>query len=85
MDAFDNMPLGKMALAKAEELFKVCDKEEKGFIIKRDMQRLAEELHTLSPDQLEEVFDSLDQDKNGFLTMDEFIRGFGNVIIFQNY
>lgn len=41
------------------------------------MQRLSAELPGLTPDQLEEVFDSLDEDKNGFLTMDEFTRGFG--------
>lgn len=80
MDAFaDDVPLGKMALTKAQDLFKSCDKEDKGFIIKRDMQRLAMELPGLTPDQLEEVFDSLDQDKNGYLTMDEFVRGFGKI------
>ena len=46
-------------------------------MIKRDIQRLHEELPELTPDQLEEVFDSLDSDKNGFLTMEEFVRGFG--------
>ena len=62
---------------QAKELFGVCDREEKGFIIKKDMQRLGDELPGLTGDQLEEVFDSLDQDHNGFLTVDEFTRGFG--------
>ena len=61
---------------KAHELFKVCDSEEKGFITKRDMQRLQSEL-PLSPDQLEHVFDSLDDDGNGYLTLEEFTDGFG--------
>lgn len=56
---------------KAEELFNVCDKEQKGFIIKRDIQRLREELDVQS-EQLEDVFDSLDLDHNGFLTLEEF-------------
>ena len=56
---------------KAEELFNVCDKEQKGFIIKRDIQRLREELD-VQAEQLEDVFDSLDLDHNGFLTLEEF-------------
>ncbi|CAF1660948.1 unnamed protein product [Rotaria magnacalcarata] len=62
--------------AKAKELFNICDKEEKGFIIRKDMQRLRDELG-VEPEQLEDVFDSLDVDHNGFLTLDEFTSGFG--------
>ena len=66
----------KMMLQKACELFAVCDVEQKGFITKRDMQRLQKEL-PLTADQLVDVFDSLDDDKNGFLTLEEFTAGFG--------
>jgi small GTP-binding protein len=62
--------------AKAEELFNLCDTEEKGFIIKKDMQRLRDELG-VEPEQLEDVFDSLDIDHNGYLTLEEFTSGFG--------
>lgn len=71
--------MGKLAMVKAKEFFHLCDQEEKGFIIKRDIQRLQSEIG-LTPDQLEEVFESLDSDKNGFLTMEEFIKGFGKMI-----
>lgn len=64
---------------KAEELFRLCDLEEKGFITKRDMQRLKAEL-PVSPDQLEVVFDSLDGDGNGSLTLEEFTEGFGSFL-----
>ncbi|XP_072166036.1 EF-hand calcium-binding domain-containing protein 4B-like [Diadema setosum] len=64
---------------KARELFLVCDVEQKGFVSKRDMQRLVSEL-PLQPDQLEEVFDSLDDDKNGYLTLEEFTEGFGGFL-----
>ena len=66
-------------VAKAHELFVLCDKEKKGFITKRDMLRLQPELH-LGPEQLEAVFDSLDDDKNGYLTLEEFTEGFGESV-----
>ena len=60
---------------KAADLFAICDQEDKGFVTKRDMQRLKDEL-PLGPDQLENVFDALDQDQNGYLTLDEFTNGY---------
>lgn len=61
----------ELICTKAEELFNLCDREQKGFIIKRDIQRLRDELD-VQPEQLEDVFDSLDLDHNGFLTLKEF-------------
>ncbi|KAM4733445.1 EF-hand calcium-binding domain-containing protein 4B [Anableps anableps] len=62
-------------LEKTHEFFQMCDIENKGFITRRDMQRLNGEL-PLSADELENVFDSLDSDGNGFLTLEEFSSGF---------
>jgi hypothetical protein len=76
-NSFEDSEFGVAALHKAKELFAACDTEDKGFIIKRDMQRLRTSLPDLTPDQLEEVFDSLDQNKNGYLSPEEFVRGFG--------
>ena len=66
---------------KASDLFRVCDKEDKGFVTKRDMQRMRSLdgggiSAAMDPEQLESVFDTLDIDGNGYLTLDEFAAGF---------
>lgn len=66
---------------KAHELFMQCDKDGKGVITKRDMQNLQGEL-SLTHDQLDAVFDSLDNDGNGYLTLQEFTSGFGQYLSF---
>ncbi|XP_077049746.1 EF-hand calcium-binding domain-containing protein 4B [Siphateles boraxobius] len=62
-------------LEKTKEFFQICDIESKGFITRRDMQRLNGEL-PLSAEELENVFDTLDTDANGYLTFEEFSSGF---------
>lgn len=69
-------------MGKAKELFELCDKEGKGFITKRDMQRLEGEV-PLSPEQLATVFESLDREGNGFLTPLEFSTGLGELMTLQ--
>ncbi|KAJ8048276.1 EF-hand calcium-binding domain-containing protein 4A [Holothuria leucospilota] len=69
-----------MVEEKARELFAVCDVEEKGFVNKLDMRRLVGELPGHDETQLEFVFDSLDKDGNGFLTLEEFTQGFGGFL-----
>ncbi|XP_069682768.1 EF-hand calcium-binding domain-containing protein 4A-like isoform X2 [Periplaneta americana] len=64
---------------RAQQLFLLSDQERKGFIVKRDMQRMRSEI-PLSPEQLEAVFDSLDVNNNGYLTIEQFLSGFGEFI-----
>uniref|UniRef100_A0A8C6SI53 Calcium release activated channel regulator 2A n=1 Tax=Neogobius melanostomus TaxID=47308 RepID=A0A8C6SI53_9GOBI len=61
------------------EFFQVCDSEHKGFITRRDMQRLNCEL-SLSAEEMENVFDTLDSDGNGYLTLEEFSSGFSEFL-----
>ncbi|XP_039725055.1 EF-hand calcium-binding domain-containing protein 4B isoform X3 [Pteropus medius] len=68
---------------KAQEFFQTCDAGGKGFIARRDMQRLHKEL-PLSLEDLEDVFDALDADGNGFLTPEEFTTGFSHFFFSQN-
>jgi Ca2+-binding EF-hand superfamily protein len=64
---------------RASELFKICDVEKKGFINRKDFLRLQDSIGE-SPDVLEDYFDSLDIDGNGFLTLNEFISAFSNIV-----
>ncbi|CAM4462049.1 unnamed protein product [Caretta caretta] len=69
-------------LGKAHEFFQICDVEGKGFIARRDMQRLHGEL-PLSLEELEKVFDTLDADGNGSLTPEEFTTGLSQFLFGQ--
>ncbi|KAK7886155.1 hypothetical protein WMY93_025776 [Mugilogobius chulae] len=62
-------------LDKTKEFFQICDMEGKGFITRTDMRRLHSEL-PLTAQELEDVFDSLDIDHTGFLTLEAFSSGF---------
>uniref|UniRef100_A0A4W5R4M2 Calcium release activated channel regulator 2A n=1 Tax=Hucho hucho TaxID=62062 RepID=A0A4W5R4M2_9TELE len=66
-------------LDKTKEFFQTCDVEGKGFITRIDMRRLHREL-PLTAEELENVFDSLDTDQNGYLTLEVFSSGFSQFL-----
>lgn len=72
-------PVKKLLDAKAAELFAKCDLDDKGFINKQDIQRLRHVFGIL-PEELEIIFEELDVDKNGYLTLEEFAKGFESVM-----
>uniref|UniRef100_A0A8C2Z661 Calcium release activated channel regulator 2A n=1 Tax=Cyclopterus lumpus TaxID=8103 RepID=A0A8C2Z661_CYCLU len=57
------------------EFFQTCDVEGKGSISRTDMRRLHRQL-PLSAEELEDVFDSLDTERTGYLTLEAFSSGF---------
>uniref|UniRef100_A0A8C8ZKN1 Calcium release activated channel regulator 2A n=1 Tax=Prolemur simus TaxID=1328070 RepID=A0A8C8ZKN1_PROSS len=79
----EQAPAHLAMLRKAQEFFQTCDADGKGFIARKDMQRLHQEL-PLSLEELEDVFDALDADGNGFLTPEEFATGFSHFFFSQN-
>ncbi|XP_034435006.1 ras and EF-hand domain-containing protein homolog isoform X2 [Hippoglossus hippoglossus] len=66
-------------LDKTKEFFQTCDVEGKGFITRTDMRRLHREL-PLSAAELEDVFDSLDTERTGYLTLEVFSSGFSQFL-----
>ncbi|XP_036800907.1 ras and EF-hand domain-containing protein isoform X2 [Oncorhynchus mykiss] len=66
-------------LDKTKEFFQTCDVEGKGFITRTNMRRLHREL-PLTAEELENVFDSLNTDQNGYLTLEVFSSGFSQFL-----
>ena len=64
---------------QGHQLFDLCDREQKGYIVKSDLERLADEF-PLTEEQLGDLFHSLDIDGNGRLTLEEFVAGFGKFL-----
>ena len=64
---------------KAIELFNLCDADQKGYVTKFDFAKLTSELG-LTNEQVAEIFNQLDDDNNGFISLNEFIDGFSSFV-----
>uniref|UniRef100_K7F3G4 EF-hand domain-containing protein n=1 Tax=Pelodiscus sinensis TaxID=13735 RepID=K7F3G4_PELSI len=62
-------------MEKIQDFFQECDKDQKGFITRADMQKLKREDFPCIAAELELIFDGLDTDRNGYLTTEEFTAG----------
>ena len=60
---------------KINQLFTLCDTDDKGYVTKLDLNNLTTELG-LSKEQIEDIFMKLDFDGDGFISLEEFIDGF---------
>ncbi|TNN08280.1 Ras and EF-hand domain-containing protein [Schistosoma japonicum] len=67
-------------IEQARLLFMHCDTDDCGYLTRQALDRLSDRL-PLTSSQLDFVFNLLDKDKNGQLTLDEFIQGFGHFIV----
>lgn len=64
---------------KAIELFNLCDTDRKGYVTKFDLSKLTSELG-LTDEQVAVIFNQLDDDNNGFISLSEFIDGFSSFV-----
>lgn len=63
---------------RAVELYNLCDQDGKGYITESELQGVIAELGLpLDANQVKQTFNELDDDENGYLTLEEFTAGFG--------
>ncbi|OON22562.1 Ras family protein [Opisthorchis viverrini] len=63
-------------IGEARILFSLCDPDDRGFITRQDFDRVKEHL-PLEDDQLDAIFDVLDENNEGCVTSEVFLKGFG--------
>ncbi|XP_030077494.1 ras-related protein Rab-44 [Microcaecilia unicolor] len=69
--------------AKLQEFFQECDGDKKGFITRRDMQKVTGNF-PCSSEELELLFDGLDTDRKGYITTEELTAGIRTFVESQN-
>ena len=73
----DEVILENAELEKAVELFNACDINNRGYVSLYDLKQLTNKLD-LSETQISDIFRQLDDDDNGFITLNEFVNGFSH-------
>ncbi|NXG31693.1 RAB44 protein, partial [Dromaius novaehollandiae] len=68
---------------KVQDFFQACDREQKGFVTRADVQKLRAEDFPCSAEELELIFDGLDADGTGRLTSEELAAGLGQLVSSQ--
>ncbi|XP_057309965.1 EF-hand calcium-binding domain-containing protein 4B-like isoform X2 [Hydractinia symbiolongicarpus] len=76
ISGYDDDEVEKLLHEQATRLFKLCDCGNKNYITREDLLTLSNELE-LHEDLINEAYDRLDINNNGFLTLREFVTGFG--------
>ncbi|XP_066922088.1 EF-hand calcium-binding domain-containing protein 4B-like isoform X2 [Clytia hemisphaerica] len=77
VDGVDEVILENAELEKAAELFNACDINNRGYVSLYDLKQLTNKLD-LSETQISDIFRQLDDDDNGFITLNEFVNGFSH-------
>eukprot|EP00112_Aurelia_sp_Birch-Aquarium-sp1_P026731 Seg969.1 transcript_id=Seg969.1/GoldUCD/mRNA.D3Y31 product="EF-hand calcium-binding domain-containing protein 4A" protein_id=Seg969.1/GoldUCD/D3Y31 len=60
---------------RIRNLFALCDEEGKGYVTREELFRLTKEI-ALTEEEVNNAFHYLDKDKNGSLSLEEFMSGF---------
>ena len=76
----DDAIMENAELEKAIELFNACDVNNHGYVSLYDLKRLTSVLE-LTENQISDIFQQLDEDGNGFITLNEFVNGFSHFVV----
>ncbi|XP_053099539.1 ras-related protein Rab-44 [Hemicordylus capensis] len=76
-------PLSSEIMEMVQDVFQELDENKKGFITRADMQKVGVDL-PWSAEELELIFDGLDSDSDGYLTIEEFTTGLRHFLSSQS-
>ena len=78
-DSHHDSVMENAELEKAIELFNACDVNGRGNVSLDDLTKFTHALG-LSEIQISDIFEKLDDDGNGFITLNEFVNGFSHFL-----
>ena len=74
MDDLSSQEVHRLIRQKLQELFSLCDPDDHGYITFDDMLAQKEQL-PIPSEQMGIIFETLDKDQTGYLTIDAFVDG----------